>query len=394
LIRHERVETPSKGVFVDAQLTGSTRLSIIAVKACDLNNAQRVNRTTTVENYNADPGKTWFYAGLGVISIGAGTGLIVDSSSTYPNDKTSRTYNETGPDKERNWGYALIGTGAVLTAIAVVDAIRASGSETKESDATLPGTTLQRGLRCANQPAGGTGVMGIVEGQGGNAYELGVTDPTGRLEVDLDKALPQDVTLETTSRLEVIISGVRAGDVELGGLQHLRSARAFARLAPTTCSNPTTPRSCDEVRAFVDTYPDGTEAQKARSVLAIGEPLITALVDDQEWAPLDIGACTQQGFAFPEQILEACRPIEGYLAARPNGRHRAEAERALAQGRARAEKLEAKLDANRKAEERKEAAQAKSQCVGRCKVICSSWRFDDKSACFEGCVQNDCSEGQ
>lgn len=148
------------------------------------------------------------------------------------------------------------------------------------------------------------------------------------------------------------------------------------------------------MREFVFTYPDGTEADKARAMLARAEPAIAGLKDDKAWAQIDVATCTKTEFAFSGQVVEACEPLRRYLSAYPNGKHRTDAEQALAAGDARATKLAKEREKAVITAQRKHDQAEYQRCVGNCSVGCSSWRIQDTRSCFLGCVARDCTEVQ
>lgn len=224
LLRTEQVETLSKGVFAKVeQAPNGTDVSIIATRACDLTEQRVLQRTTTVDSFNKQPGTTWFYAGAGLVSAGVGRAFVIDAANTYPNDPNSRLYNKTGPDQERVWGYALVGTGALLGTVAIIDAIRASSSESTESEVTISGNTVRSDFECASHTAGNAVVM--VEVSDNLSTTLGVTDPQGRLHVELDQAFSADVVLPPTI-LPLRIGGVPAGNLDVSAIRAVRRKRA------------------------------------------------------------------------------------------------------------------------------------------------------------------------
>lgn len=387
LRRHTEVEVPAEGGSADIKLEGM-QLTVTASRACDIRQDRVVDRTATAENYNRAPAITWALAGAGVASVAGGVVLLVDAGSTYPNDTAARTYNETGPGKERLYGYALIGTGALLGTIAIVDAIRASGETVKRGEATVPGKVVKQGVRCTNQPLVDAGVTGRVLDE---AFPLGRTNMKGLLDVDLDTVVPDSVVSRGGSKLAVDVAGEPVGTVDIGRYVADRETRAFRQADLDSCRTPKATGSCDSVRRFLQTFPAGAHAKEAKQVLDGAKAKLTQLEDDDRWSHLDLAACSDKKFDTPEEVVGACVPLWRYLEDFPQGRHADDVRKAFNAGEARGQRLASEQRKEQEAAEKKAAEAERRQCVAQCKIGCSGWSIRDQASCFSGCVESRCS---
>jgi hypothetical protein len=381
VIRTEEVEQPIKGVFAELKPQG-TRISITATKACDVINNRVVNRTTVVENYNEEPGKTWLLAGTGVAAMGIGAGMAAGVIQTQEDPKDAH--------KDKGFGILLSAGGVAMVTASIIDAVRASGStETSEGEVAVPGATLKRGVPCDVHPAGNETVEGNLDGE---IITLGTTDPLGRIQVDLHAAIPGYLVIEPTQTLKLSVGGEAAGAVDLKPVAALRASQAFSQLHLDWCTSPKTANACDPLRGFLRDYPDVPQAAEVLAALEIGEPLTNAIDDDDSWAEVQASGCGNPEIKEPQEVLTACEAAITYRKVYTNGRHISEVTKLLDQAHARGEKTMDARERAQKAEAAKEAAAERAKCVGQCKVICSSWRFKDQSSCMEGCLQSQCSE--
>lgn len=380
LVRTEEVEQPIKGVFAEIKPQG-TRVTITATKACDVVNTRIVNRTTVVEKYNEEPGKSWLIAGTGVAAIGIGAGMAAGVIQTQ--EEPENAY------KDRGFGILLSAGGVAMVTASIIDAVRASGStETPGGEVSVPGATLKRGVPCDVHPAGNATVEGNLDGE---IVTLGTTDPLGRIEVDLHAAIPGYLVVEPTQTLKLTVGGEAAGAVDLKSVAALRASQAFSQLRLDWCTSPKTASACDPLRGFLRDYPDVPQAAQVRAALEIGEPLTNAIDDDESWAEVQASECGNPEIREPQELLKACEAAITYRKVYTNGRHIGEVTKLLDQARARGEKRMDEKERAEKAEAAKEAAAERAKCVGQCKVICSSWRFKDQGSCMEGCLQSQCS---
>lgn len=391
-------QVPVQGLASGRAEVNETALLVVeASHVCDTVTRSEVETTAVRDRYNADATTTWAMGLAGVAATAAGTAILVDSRNVYPNDETSRTYNPTGQDKAVLWGSALTATGVALATVAIVDAFRAQGEETHVSSASRDGTPEKRGT-CTNAPLVGATIMGSAIGSGAK-YRLGFTGDDGRLKVDLASVLPDDFDW-SRRRLEVLVETQVVGEVDLAATFARREAAAWDVLPIASCKNPEESTSCDPVREFMQTYPDGAHTAEAKALLEEMEPTLQDLYSRETWAGLSIAQCRNRAFETSTDGEVACIPVREFLNAYPNGAHSEEAgailkeaEKRIARLRREEEEARKKADAAARAEEARQEAEAKKRCIGRCKVGCSSWKVADRSACFTGCVESQCSGG-
>ncbi len=110
-----------------------TRLTVLAGYPCAEQQYDTVRVVETRKRLNDPPGRDWAI-GIGAVAVvGTGAGFLIDAESVHADETDGRTYNPYGPTPARVVGGMLLGIGAGLLVIPVVDAVRASGSETRAS---------------------------------------------------------------------------------------------------------------------------------------------------------------------------------------------------------------------------------------------------------------------
>jgi hypothetical protein len=391
VVRTETVEVPIAGAHADINQEGSN-LHLAVSHLCDVKRFNVVDRTSTTEFYNGSPKQTWLTAGAGLVSAGVGLTLVVDSTSTYPNDPNSRTYNSTGPDKERLYGIGLIGTGALLGTIAFVNAMRANGSGIEHSQIVENAGTVRKATVCSKTPFANAAMTGTV---GDQTIVLGKTDGQGKLHVDLDQAASEDLVLgKSATKLTLQANGQPCGTGNLVPLYLRREGKAYDGSDPEACANPTRGDACNHLESFVVNYPDGPHSRAAKEILAGAQTTIGQLRDDATWARSQPTKCAKNDSEDPGAVHRSCDPLRSYLTRYPEGRHADDARKSLAAGDAREKHLVAEIERRENAAQAKEAANERKQCIAICKVGCSGWRIRDAATCFSGCVESRCSGGE
>ncbi len=400
LIRAEPVQVPALGGVAEVEQEG-TRLTITVSRACNIRQGRLVDRTTRVESYNQMPALDWLLVGAGAVSIGTGGILLADARNTYPDDRQSRTYNATGPATEKLYGYTMIGAGILAGTVAIVDAIRASGSTETRERTNVPGEIERWGVACRNTLLVNQEIVGVAAGQ---SFALGKTDASGELELDLAQVVPASIVIPGSgARLEIRIQGNVSGQVGLRPLYLQREQAAFREAAVAACANPIKADACEGVKKFILNYPDGPHAKEARAALAGSHARLGDLADEHNWSALKLDECTKQEYETPDEIRRACGPVGWYLDAFPKGHNVKEARQALETGEQRALKLQQAIErkareekareaADQRKQEGKEAAAARRQCVARCRMGCSGWGIRDQAGCFSGCITSQCGD--
>lgn len=310
VFRAESIETPVTGAHANVTQSG-TEVSLVLSEVCDVGEKRFVHRTSEAEHYNMTPTTDWLLAGGSAVSVATSGILLVDATSTYPNDATSRTYNSTGPAKERGYAYSLLGVGAVLGVAALVDVIKANGSDVERTNVTLTGEPNQRGVRCTNRPVANTVVRG---GFHDKEFTLGTTDSRGRMSVDLNQVVPEDLVLPASaSSIEIRADGHVAGNIGVIRLVGLREAAAFKRAQPDQCAEPKQADSCAALVAFLKRYPDGPHGREAQAVIQRAQPKLAEVVDDTMWSLANGDNCTKTKFETSDEVMAACQPLRAYL---------------------------------------------------------------------------------
>lgn len=321
-----------------------TELALEVSRVCELRTDRVVQRTTEVESYNQSPGKDWWLAVAALAAGGAGGGLLADAPNTYPNDPTSRTYNPIGPDEERKYGYGFVGLGAVFATAVIVDVVRANGTETTSGEATITGPVETHAAACKGRPYANVQVTGEFDGR---TFLLGTTNSLGQLLVDLDETAPDDWLLRArTAKLQLQVNGRAAGGADLAPLYLSREGRAFDHGAAATCIAAASVQACDPLEQFLARYPDGPHAPQAREALDAAAPKLDVLRDEAAWsaAPAEVCSNAATTASEPESLTSACEPLQNYVREFAGGLHATEARAVLEKAAARANSLVAERE--------------------------------------------------
>ena len=170
----------------------------------------------------------------------------------------------------------------------------------------------------------------------------------------------------------------------------MREERLWVLLDVKRCQAASQLDACGTLERFVANYPDGIHGAQAKQLLEDAEPKLIAVADNQAWRLVNVGACTQHDYKWSNEVRAACEPIVRYLAAFPSGLHAKEARAAADSGRQRADAMDQQVAREQKAQERRNAAEAKRQCVPRCFLGCSNNL--DSRGCVAGCVALNCRD--
>jgi hypothetical protein len=379
-----RMESRSTGKnHVVSDQKGSV-LTISVTRECEVDEIERYEVTERRERTNQSATSDWVMAGAGVVSMGTGAVLVGDASSTYPNDTTSKTYNPTGPTKERVWGGVLLGVGALLTGTATYDALSVQGGADTKKEVERPGGVAKHGVPCGE---GEVTEQPVELRAGVDRFPLGHTDASGRLSIDLVDVLPAPRLLPASQVATLFVGDESSRQVDLKPALAGRERREWNRLNTASCTSPSFTWGCMAVEGFLEDYPDSVHADEARKVLATGRPKILVLKDHEMWAMMPVTACSESKSVSAADIDQACELVRGYLTTYPDGAHVAEAKRAVAAGDARSRRLRA--DA-KNAGATVDAAKARRQCMGSCQSECNAKGGPDTSTCFGTCVKTRC----
>lgn len=388
---------PREGVHGTVNIQ-STRLQVDASRSCDLVEKPEIARKTVRERRNETPTRDWLFFAGGVLAAGAGTVLLVDSSSTYATDTSSTTYNPYGPGTESAVGLGLIGVGAALLVVPTVDLFRAAGSaETNETVEGSPRTVKER-VACPSKPAVGSSVTVALGGWSSPAGKIGAD---GKLSLNLVDVVPVAAIIgNAPTTATIAVDGTTVGTVPTGPVRAAHEDAAWKLLDRPRCSEPSSIDACAEVEGFLRSFPAGAHEAEAREVLTTAEPKLERLRDEKDWASASSPTC-----ARPKEE-SACEGVDRYLAQRPAGIHATDAKKlardaALVLGRLRAQR-EARERAEAAREQAKERAEAvrerqarageSANCRGQCGTemnacveLCRGLGLGGLNACSEGC---------
>lgn len=330
------VRTNLASVDVDQE---DTTLTITAERVCDIEQKVRVKQTLERERINLSPGVTWQLAIYGTILAGIGTGVTVDARlNVEDSDPNGQAYNSIGPDGATAIGAAFLAAGTPLLVIAIVDAIRATGSENEITHTERSAGFVERSTKCETRvPMARTNVMGRTNA--GTAVHLGDTDAGGVLAIDLADVVSEDITLrEGAKRLALFMGRQPIGSADLKPVASVHREAARVR-------------------------------------------------EDQEWAALDVTACE-------EGSVPDCQAVEAFLKKHPDGQHAPRARIALKTGRdamkqreaeARRQRQESAKAAAKAAEEQRKKAEAAKVCQTKCASGCKG-----NQQCTNACVSAQC----
>jgi hypothetical protein len=379
-----RTETRSTGKSHVVSDQNGSLLTISVTRVCEADEIERYEVTERRERTNQSATGDWVMAAAGVVSIGTGAVLVGDASSTYPDDTTSKSYNPTGPTKERVWGGVLLGVGALLAGAAGYDVISVQGGVDTKKEVERPGGAAKRNVPCGE---GGVAEQTVELRAGADRFPLGHTDVSGKLSIDLVDVLPAPKLLPASRSAILFVGDESSRQVDLRPVVLGREKRDWDRLKTASCTNPSFTWGCLAVEGFLEDYPDSVHVDEARKLLEIGRPKIRVLKDHELWATMPVTACTDTKSASAADIDQACELVRGYLAAYPEGAHAAEAKRAVAAGDARSRRLR---EDTKNAGAAVDAAKARRQCMSSCQSECNAKGGPDTSSCFGTCVKTRC----
>lgn len=389
-------EQPS-GETVDIEQSG-TALTLRSRKLCDVHETREVTRTTTTPRENKSAWVDWTLGIGGAALAGAGVATMVDSGNVGSSDQNSKTYNPVGSTGAIALGAGLIALGVTGGTVALVDVVRASGSDESKAKVNLPGRELRRGVACkASVPVADVELALLVphaRGEKDERVALGKTGSDGVLRVDLDRALSAE--LDGASKAFVMRGTTEVGKVDLAPVQAAHEASAWSTLDKAACAEPKKSDACAPVKAFMKKYPASAHVAEARLVVAKAQPTIETLEDAEAWAGTNADGCARPAGRDIVGAENMCDQLQRYIDAYPNGKHVTEAKAAIAKGRPaikRAQDDAARVareeEAAQKRREQQEAARQKAalqtECNAKCNVMCS--RRVNPEMCVSGCVQ-------
>lgn len=403
-IKTFQVEEPLGGLPRVEVEQKDTRLALTAARPCKVQKKRRVERTTTRERINEQPGKNWALGIAGGVLVGVGTGVIIDAqTNVHPNDDTSRTYNEVGPTNATLIGAGLTAGGVPLLGVALADGIRATGEEVETGVVELDDEVVAERVPCKAHPAAGLPVKiqitrNLGPGSMGGpiineeSFDLGKTDDQGRLKADLEVALAGLDPIMLHGPGVLLVGDDEVGQIDLGPILGQKDEQAWAAVDRESCGDPTTSRSCESVRQYLRDFPQGQHAAEANRIIDKAKPKLDELYDNETWAGSRSEDCNRAPKLDEEsKIQSACSGVKFYLSSVRHGEHRADAQKLVDAAEKRIQQLKDKAQKEADAEAKAERDKELKQCRAQCKMVCASWKFDFQK-CYSGCVEARCGQ--
>lgn len=264
-------EVPRNTAYIVVRET-EPKLSLSVGRACDQIEIATVRQVTSRERTNAKPSTDWWLGVTGALTAGIGVWTVADAKNVAPNDTTGREYNSLGPGGAEALGYSAIGVGGAMLTVAIVDAIRASGSDTKVGKPTQERTVKRRGV-CSGNPAWTNASVSLrsVSLRAAEEFPLGKTNMRGRLTVPIDDVLPDEIYWPPSKEFDIVVDGRPASRIKLESTfaRRERSAWQALRKARRVCERGQDWDSCGPVADFVDQFPNGAFTQKAGALLQV-----------------------------------------------------------------------------------------------------------------------------
>ena len=328
---------------------------------------QTVETTTKRERTNQSPTADWTAGIAGVAMLGLGamflatpSTFVTSGSGNASGSGTGATGTSSPGTSKGDWiglGVLLVGAGAALGVIPVVDGVRASGSTREISTAVVTGATVSH-ASCGTEPYAKASVSGSL---GASKRPYGVTDADGVLQVNLwEQVSAETITGPNAAlTLQLVIDGKRAGQVNIHSLPGSFEETAWQQL--------------------VEAVGDGGATGCAKDVVSVPEP----------------GPGIEPGALWD---LPSCAPLERFVRLYGAGTHGADATDLLKKLRAKREAARrasmaaaarvragaAQQAAGRAAAEKQ--AKEHGVCVARCKSECNG-----DSGCVTTCMKQHCS---
>lgn len=396
-------ELPS-GETVDIEQSG-TNLTLRSRKLCDVHETREVTRTTTTPRENRSAWVDWTLGVGGVALAGAGAVTLIDSGSVGNSDQTSKSYNPVGSTGAIALGAGLIALGVAGGTIAIVDVVRAGGSDESTARVSLPGRELRHGVACKTSVPVADVELALhlprAHGEKDDRIALGKTSSGGILRVDLDRALPED--LGGGAKAHVMREGSEVGTVDLLPVHGAREASAYGRLDKPACASPKKTADCTPLIAFLRRYPKSEHVTEVRQILENAHATLMALEDAEAWAETNADGCARPAGRDIVGAENMCDQVQRYVDSFPGGKHVAEAKAAIAKGRpaikqhyADQARVAREAEAAEKRREQQEAEQARqalrADCSAKCNVMCS--RRVNPEMCLSGCIQLCVKQGE
>jgi len=124
---------------------------------------------------------------------------------------------------------------------------------------------------------------------------------------------------------------------------------AWNQIVPAECTTPTQLTGCESVKGYLAEYPNGRHVAEAKKALNAGTPILAKLTEDRDWSAARVEVCKK-----PKRSTD-CDGVTSYVVSQPVGAHADESLALLTQ-------VEPMLESLRKAEEKQSKnAEAKAE---------------------------------
>ena len=320
----ERVS--ANGQFDDEVRHEGSRVALRVTDLCDVQRIERIERTTVREHHNDAPGNDWL-AGIGGAVL-AGTGVVsVASPETLRRGDVELSKNEV-----RGTGYALIGVGALLLTIPVIDAIRVHRvAERHVEQVEAPGPFLKHGIPCTT-PRRERDVFALFPN--GRELFVGSLSSQGRLNLSLAESTPHDWSFAREDAVSFRVGNREIGKATLAALYDERDAIAWQLTESSDCESSLADDACSPQEAYLSRYPRGNHAATATQLITAAANRRHTAREEAAWKQLDLQACAKPPKRNLLAIEAACEPLTKYLGEFPAGERASTVRDALHDGRA------------------------------------------------------------
>jgi hypothetical protein len=301
------------GATDNAVAQEGSRVAVRVTELCDVQSVTMVERTTIHEYQNDAPHKDWWAGIGGGVLAGVGVTSVVNPKGVRSNDP-----DLTDADVRQS-GYLLIGLGAALLTVPVIDAIRANSvAERKVEEVEAPGPTLRRNVACGKPQVAKAITLSYPDGR---QVEVGPTNPQGRLTVDLAEQTPRDLFFARDGIATIYADEREIGRASLTTLYDERAATAWHLVESSACNTSLDDASCSAADFYVTHYAGSDHTTDGRKLLADASTRRLRAREEAAWGQLNLQACRSPAKRDLETIEAACAPLATHLAEFPEGPH-------------------------------------------------------------------------
>jgi len=266
------LEVPTPGPPTLTVHQEGTSVRFDAFRKCGTSEVRTVRVEKHSNRVNESPGVDWLAGIAGGAAVVTGSAFLIDSGNVHEDDTSSRTYNEYGRSTAKTLGFGLLAGGVALSAIPVIDAVRASGSTTQtDEEERTSEPDFSNAKRCTRDAAV-AGQKLILRTSRGRMV-LGRTGDDGSLSGDLARVVNPDRyrALGMPDRVEVVNDdGAVLGEIDLRavGVFHDNAAWEAVTTSEDDCRTSLVDSKCADVVKYVSEHPAGKHVSEANEILA------------------------------------------------------------------------------------------------------------------------------